>query len=127
MGYYTGNGVITGGDISRNILDTVNIGNTLMREQETLRRTTVKNGVSLAYAQAATPTSAYKSMDLFAGGLAWATPNASGKKTNYSYSQINGSNLYALVEQYEQYRKRMGIRDTGSSDMTWGGWAALPA
>jgi hypothetical protein len=127
MGYYTGSGVITGGDISRNIFDSVNVQNTLMREQETLRRTTVKNGVSLATAQAATPTSAYKSMNLSAGSWEWATPNASGKKTNYSYSQINGSNLYTLVEQYEQYRKRMAYRNTSSSDMTWGDWAALPA
>ena len=126
MGYYTGNGVITGGSTDIAVLDVVNVQNTLSREQLTVRMTKVKNGVSLATAQAATPSCATKSNDLTAGGWAWPTPNCSGRITKYSYIQISGSNLYQLVEESETYQKRLLYRNTDNGTMTPGNWAALP-
>ena len=128
MGYYDDRnaGVETGGADAIEMIDSVNVGNTLMREQRTVRRTTVKNGVSLTVAQGKTSTRSSKSVDLSAGTWTWPTPNASGISVKYSYSQIADSNLYLLTEEREEFQKRLLYRNTSSGIMESGNWASLP-
>lgn len=125
MGYYSGNGVVVGGGEQITQQDSVLSGGTLVRECKTKRTTTVKNGVSLETAQAATSSSDITCGDLTCGSYYWPTPQAAGRIVNYSYSQINGSNLYTLTEDKEEYQKRLTAKN-GAGKMDHGGWAALP-
>lgn len=125
MGYYNGSGVVTGGGWHISPLDTVISGGTLVREVRTKTTVTVKNGVSLSTAQAASPSSSVACGDLTCGNYFWPTPQASGVNVNYSYSQIDGSNLYALVEDREEFQKRLCAR-SGAGVISQGGWASLP-
>lgn len=125
MGYYTGNGVVVGGGDQITQQDSVIAGGTLVRECKTKRTTTVKNGVSLATAQGATSSSDITCGDLTYGSYVWATPQAAGRIVNYTYSQINGSNLYALTEEKEEYQKRLSAKN-GAGKMDHGNWADLP-
>ena len=58
MGYYNGNGVVTGGGKVIRPMDSVVSGGTLIRERLDITSVRVKNGVSLATAEAATPSAA---------------------------------------------------------------------
>lgn len=125
MGYYTGSGVVSDGGYVIEQQDSVQDGGTLVRECRTKTLTTVYRGVALATAQAKSPSSATKCGDLAAAGYVWATPHASGYKVNYSYSQVNGSNLYTLTQTREEYQKRLCARN-GAGTLNPGDWMALP-
>lgn len=125
MGYYTGNGVVVGGGDQITQQDSVLSGGTLVRECKTKRTTTVKNGVSLDTAKAAASSSDITCGDLTCGSYYWPTPQAAGRIVNYTYSQINGSNLYALTEEKEEYQKRLSAKN-GAGKMDHGSWADLP-
>ena len=125
MGYYTGNGVIVSGSKAITQQDTVIAGGTLVRERLSQSETLVKNGVSLATAQGATPTCSSKCGDLTCGSYIWATPNASGIIENYHYAQINGSNRYQLVKETLKYQMRLSAHN-GAGSLDHGGWMALP-
>lgn len=125
MGYYTGNGVVTGGSNAITQQDTVISGGTLVRECLTKVETIVKNGVSLADAKAANSSCDSKCGDLTCGFYVWPTPKASGRIVKYSYAQINGSNLYQLVKETEEYQLRLSASN-GAGTLDHGGWEALP-
>lgn len=127
MGYYSGNGVTTGGGTVVTPADSVADGSgAYVRERRTVTSTLVKNGVSLATAQAATPSESLAGARLESGSAYWNTPNASGRKVFYSYSQINGSNLYALVQTTETFQMRLSYA-SGFGTLTPGSWASLPS
>lgn len=125
MGYYNGSGVVTGGGSVITAQDCVISDGTLIRERKTTTKTTVKNGVSLATAQAATPSRDCCCNDITCGNYSWPTPHASGRTVNYTYSQINGSNLYTLTEEREEFQMRLSAR-SGAGVLSHGGWASLP-
>ena len=109
MGYYSGNGVVTGGSKT-----TQNGGFSLPHSGYariiTTATTVVKkyNGVSLSTAQSKTPSNdikggyAYESAWSSSGGILYyndiIVPNYAGDRVDYTYTQINGSNLYELTE-----------------------------
>lgn len=97
MGYYTGDGTTSGGGSSVSVFWTGwgAYPDTSMHTvyQRTESSTNVKNGVSLETAQEAHGDSDMQSHS-FDGGL--PIPAAKGSRSSAQYSQINGSNLYAL-------------------------------
>lgn len=125
MGYYTGTGVVTGGSNVISLNDTVLSGGTLVRERMTKTVVLVKNGVSLAAVQGATPTCEMRCGDLTCGSYVWPTPQASGNIVNFHYVQIAGSNLYQLVQNTEKFQMRLCAKN-GAGVLDKGGWAALP-
>lgn len=125
MGYYSGNGVVTGGGDTIALLDTVISGGTLIRSRKTTRETLVKNGVSEATAKAATSSASVRCGDLTCGSFYWATPQAAGLIVNYSYSRISDSNLFQLVQETEKFQTRLSAR-SGAGVLDNGSWAALP-
>lgn len=112
MGYYTGNGVVTGGGSVVSLRSTgPAVGGAYYTYQRT--KTTVKqrNGVSLATAQGENGD-----MDLrywqWPGGA--VEPACRGTKRDVSYSQINGSNLYSLTitDSVLEVRGKQGTYDS---------------
>lgn len=113
MGYYTGNGVVTSGGSTVSLRSTgPAVGGAYYVYQRTNTKTTSKNGVSLDTAKA-------ESGDInmtywqWPGGM--VEPGCRGTMKSVSYSQINGSNLYALsiVDQTIQVRGKQGSYDSG--------------
>lgn len=96
MGYYSGNGVITGGGHNIRQFGSLVYGGAHIVMQKTVSAVTTKNGVSLATAQAET-----SSLALATKTFSWANiypwVGCCGTQKDVSYSQINGSNLYQLV------------------------------
>lgn len=112
MGYYTGNGVVTGGGESVSLRSTgPAVGGAYYTYQRTRATVTTKNGVSLADAQAA-----HADMNLdwwkWPGGV--VEPACRGTSSLVSYSQINGSNLYVLTltANVIQVRGKQGTYDS---------------
>lgn len=92
MGYYTGSGqVVSGGKRS----DIVYRDDVYVVYQTTTSTVTLKNGVSLAEAQAAQQSRNLSQQPFPTGaGLYHALK---GNKTDVSYSRVDESNLYALT------------------------------
>lgn len=98
MGYYTGNGVVSGGGESYSVLRSFAIlgGGSFKVSQKNVFVNRRKSGVSLQQAQAE-----HESHDLHAvyggsGSLAWIVFDAKGTRKTPTYSQIGDSNLYEL-------------------------------
>ena len=113
MGYYSGSGETTGGGSVVTLRSTgPAVGGAYYTFQRTTTVVTAKNGVSLATAQAESGD-----MNLtywqWPGGAVEAA--CRGTKESVSYSQINGSNLYALQITNEtiQVRGKQGSYDSG--------------
>lgn len=113
MGYYVGDGQVVNGGSSVSLRSTgPDVGGAYYTYQRTNTVTTVKNGVSLATAQ-----DEEGDMDLnywqWPGGV--YEPSCRGAKKSATYSQINGSNLYALqiVSEGIQFRGKQGNYDSG--------------
>lgn len=113
MGYYTGNGVVTGGGSAVSLRSYgPAVGGAYYTYQRTKITVTTRNGVSLATAQAE-----QGAMNLnywqWPGGA--VEPACRGTSSSVSYSQINGSNLYSLqVTSNEiQVRGKQGNYDSG--------------
>ena len=114
MGYYTGSGTTTNGGstVSLRSSGPSTAGGSYYTYQRTNTTVTVKNGVSLATAQAAAGD-----MNLnywqWPGGL--IEPACRGTRSSTAYTQIDGSNLYALTITSEtiQVRGKQGTYDSG--------------
>ena len=97
MGYYTGNGVVSGGGVSTRTLKSFYEWGSHAVRQRSRVSTVKKSGVSLATAQAATDSDDLTPVAGGSGALAWIIFDAEGDKISPSYSQIGDSNLYDLV------------------------------
>lgn len=113
MGYYTGSGTTTNGGSTVSLRSSgPAVGGAYYTYQRTTTTVNVKNGVSLATAQAAAGD-----MNLnfwvWPGGL--TEPACRGTRTSTAYAQIDGSNLYALTTTSEtiQVRGKQGKYDSG--------------
>jgi len=98
MGYYSGSGVVTGGGQQNHTLRSFAIlgGGSFAVRGKTITTTTVKNGVSLSTAQGEACSDSLTGVCGGSGSLAWAIFDCEGSRKQVSYTQINGSNLYAL-------------------------------
>ena len=113
MGYYTGSGTTTNGGSTVSLRSSgPSTAGAYYTYQRTNTTANVKNGVSLATAQAAAGD-----MNLnfwvWPGGL--IEPACRGTRSYTSYAQIDGSNLYALTITSEtiQVRGKVGKYDSG--------------
>ena len=113
MGYYTGNGVVTGGGSTVSLRSTgPAVGGAYYSYQRTHSTMTTKNGVSLATAQA-------EKGEINLNFWEWPghaiEPACRGTTKSVSYQQINGSNLYSLVitDNVVQFRGKQGNFDSG--------------
>lgn len=97
MGYYTGNGTVTGGGVSTRTLKSFYEWGAHAVRQRSRVSTVRKSGVSLAAAQAANASDDLTAVSGGSGALAWIIFDAEGTKVSPSYSQIGDSNLYDLV------------------------------
>lgn len=101
MGYYTGNGVITGGTKSKGLFGTLlyNYGQHVYQ----IKNVSVlkKSGVTLSDCTSKVgKAKASKETFSSTGDYPWMGIN--GKTVNYSYQQIGDSNLYDLIETTEE-------------------------
>ena len=113
MGYYTGNGVVTGGGSSVSLRSTgPAVGGAYYTYQRVNSTVTARNGVSLDVARAFS-----SDMNLtywqWPGGA--VEPACRGTRSSASYTQIGGSNLYALTvtDEVVQVRGKQGTYDSG--------------
>lgn len=113
MGYYTGEGqTISGGSAVTLRSQGPAVGGAYYTYNRTTTTITQKNGVSLDTAKA-------ESGDMGLTYWQWPggayEPASRGWKRSVSYSQINGSNLYALTITNEtiQVRGKQGSYDSG--------------
>ena len=113
MGYYTGNGTTTNGGSTVSLRSSgPAFGGPYYTYQRTNTTVNVKNGVSLATAQAAAGDMNLNSWK-WPGGL--IEPACRGNRSSTAYAQIGGSNLYALTTTNEtiQVRGKQGTYDSG--------------
>ena len=113
MGYYTGNGTTTNGGSTVSLRSSgPAFGGPYYTYQRTNTTVNVKNGVSLATAQAAAGDMNLNSWK-WPGGL--IEPACRGTRSSTAYAQIGGSNLYALTTTSEtiQVRGKQGTYDSG--------------
>ena len=113
MGYYTGSGTTTNGGSTVSLRSSgPSIGGPYYTYQRTNTTVTVKNGVSLATAQAAAGDMSLNYWQ-WPGGI--VEPACRGTRTSTAYTQIDGSNLYALTITSEtiQVRGKQGKYDSG--------------
>ena len=96
MGYYTGNGVVTGGGESSRQLKSFYEWGAYAVRQKSVTQTTVKPGVSLATAKEEHSVDNLTAVSGGSGDLAWIIFDAEGTRKIVSYSQISDSNLYQL-------------------------------
>ena len=96
MGYYTGNGVVTGGGESTRTLKSFYEWGAFAIRQKSVTSTVRKSGVSLATAQGTHATDNLTAVAGGSGDLAWIIFDAEGTRTVIAYNQIGGSNLYDL-------------------------------
>ena len=115
MGYYTGNGEITGGGSTISVYENFiwyGAHNVYQRRTATNTR---RAGVSLATAQAEVSTMAMSShqFNWTSSGASHyhISPNCYGTQKQVGYSQIGGSNLYELKIENSTIQARM---DNGS-------------
>ena len=113
MGYYTGNGTTTNGGSTVSLRSsgpsTAGVYYTYQRTNTTVN---VKNGVSLATAQAAAGDMNLNYWQWPGGNV---EPACRGTRSSTAYAQIDGSNLYALTTTSEtiQVRGKVAKYDSG--------------
>ena len=113
MGYYKGNGTTTNGGSTVSLRSSgPAVGGAYYTYQRTNTTVNVKNGVSLATAQAANGDMSLNYWQWPGGAV---EPACRGSRTSTSYAQIDGSNLYALTTTSEtiQVRGKQGTYDSG--------------
>ena len=113
MGYYTGNGVVTGGGSVVSLRSSgPAVGGAYYTYQRINSTVTTKNGVSLATAQAAAGDMSLNYWQWPGGAV---EPASRGTRSSVQYSQINGSNLYQLQTTSESIavRGKQGTYDSG--------------
>lgn len=110
MGYYTGNGVTTGGGSSVSTLQNfIWYGSGHNVYQQINTTTVTKRGVSLSVAQSAKGSADLQTAQLWdaAHNLYCWSANCKGTRKNVSYSQIGDSNLYELTETTEIIKAKL--------------------
>lgn len=113
MGYYTGDGETTGGGSTVSLRSSgPAVGGAYYTYQRTTTTVTVKNGVSLETAQAAAGDMSLNYWQWPGGAV---EPACRGSRSSSAYTQIDGSNLYALTITSEtiQVRGKQGTYDSG--------------
>ena len=113
MGYYKGSGTTTNGGSTVSLRSSgPSIGGPYYTYQRTNMTVNVKNGVSLETAQAAAGDMNLNFW-IWPGGLIESASR--GTRSSTSYTQIDGSNLYALTTTNEtiQVRGKQGKYDSG--------------
>lgn len=96
MGYYTGDGVVSGGGENTRTLKSFYEWGAFAIRQKSVYSTNTKPGVSLTTAQEAHASDNLTAVSGGSGTLAWIIYDAEGTKTTVNYMQISGSNLYEL-------------------------------
>lgn len=96
MGYYSGNGIVTGGGESIRPIKNLWWYGAHSLLQKAISSTLSKPGVSLSTAQGEHASSNLLPVADGSGNLAWVLYDVRGTRTSVSYSQIGGSNLYEL-------------------------------
>lgn len=100
MGYYTGNGVVTGGSNSKRLFGTLLYNGGQHVYQTSVVSVNTKRGVSLTTCtNAKGKATSSKATFSDTGDYPWMGIN--GKSVNYSHRQIGDSNLYELTETTE--------------------------
>lgn len=108
MGYYSGSGETSGGGSNVSLRSTgPSSDGAYYTYQRTTTTVTQKNGVSLATAQGETGDMNMNYWQ-WPGGV--VEPSCRGTKKSVAYSQINGSNLYALTITNETIQVRGKVR-----------------
>lgn len=107
MGYYTGQGVVTGGGDSISIAQTFLIGTTINLFRRDITTVTLKSGVSLESAQNAASSINAENGDLHWGAYTIPVPNRNGTITSPSYSRIGDSNLYELTVEKDEFHHKL--------------------
>lgn len=113
MGYYTGNGVTSGGGSTVSLRNTgPAVGGAFYVYQRVKATVNRKSGVSLETAQAANGD---MNMNYWQWPGGMVEPACRGTRSSVSFAQINGSNLYELVTTNEtvQVRGKQGSYDSG--------------
>ena len=113
MGYYKGSGTTTNGGSTVSLRSSgPAVGGAYYTYQRTNTTVNVKYGVSLAMAQAAAGDMNL-TFWIWPGG--WTESACRGTRSSTSYTQIDGSNLYALTTTSEtiQVRGKQGKYDSG--------------
>lgn len=115
MGYYTGSGTVVGGGVEVALKESVYWYGQHNVYQRIVSTTTVKNGVSLATAQAEDGAATLSDQTWQSGMVTFISHGCKGSTKSASYSQINGSNLYALTinEKSIKARDDLGWSPTG--------------
>lgn len=109
MGYYTGNGVTTGGGSAVSLHETTYWYGEHRVYQKIRSLITRKAGVALATAQAAEGSISMNNQTWTLGMVTFTSHNCKGTKTDHSYRQISDSNLYELVTTTETIQVQDGI------------------
>ena len=107
MGYYTGNGVTSGGNDRISIAQTFLIGATVNLFRRDIITVNVKSGVSLQTAQAVESSITTANGDLHWGVYTIPVPNRNGTIVSPSYSKIGDSNLYELTTETDVFHHKL--------------------
>lgn len=113
MGYYSGNGVTSGGGSTTSLRSTgPAVGGAFYVYQRVKSEVNTKNGVSLETAKAAQGDINMNYWQ-WPGGM--VEPGCRGTRSSATYSQISDSNLYTLQVTTEtiQVRGKQGSYDSG--------------
>lgn len=115
MGYYTGSGTVVSGGVDVALKESVYWYGQHNVYQRIVSKTTVKNGVSLQDAQKEDGSASLSDQTWQQGFPTFVSHGCKGSTKSTSYSQINGSNLYALTinEKTIQARDDSGWAPTG--------------
>jgi len=111
MGYYSGNGVTSGGGSNCAPFQTYMWGGFHTVYQRTTSTVTRKSGVSLEVAQNEVGSCNLSSNTFYIGSSWYNSFNCKGTRKNVSYSQIGDTNLYELTITNETIQAKM---DNGS-------------
>ena len=107
MGYYTGNGVTSGGGEEISIAQTALVGEVLNVFRKDVRSVVRKSGVSLADAKASHSSMTSSKAQLWDGAWFFWVASAKGTKKDVTYSQIGDSNLYELNESTDVFTSKL--------------------
>lgn len=103
MGYYSGNGVTSGGGESVRTLKSFYEWGSFAIRQKCVSETKRISGVSLASAMGYHSSDKMTAINGGTGALAWIIFDAEGTRTIVSYNQIGDSNLYEVNVTTEKY------------------------
>ena len=118
MGYYSGDGIVTGGGEAIHPIKNLWWYGAHTLIQKTVSTTLSKPGVSLSMAQNEHAESNLLPVADGSGNLAWVLYDVRGTRTAVNYSQIGGSNLYELTITTENLKVKYASGNTVAPDET---------